>query len=103
MDLHLETRLFEIVAVELQVPVAKVGRRVSLRKELGMDSVAAVNIVFAVEEEFGIHVAETELQDVDTVEAILEVLSRESGAVPSGTSLLENGRPKPRRSPDRSV
>jgi len=74
-----EARLFEIVATELQIPIGSIVRGVSLRKNLGMDSVAAVNIIFAVEEEFGIHVPETELEHVDTVDAILALLDRLAG------------------------
>jgi acyl carrier protein len=72
-------RLFQIIATELQIPVANVVRGVSLRKKLGMDSVAAVNIIFALEEEFGIHVPETELEHIDTVDAILALLDRLAG------------------------
>ena len=79
MNVDVETRLLELIATELQVPVANVLRGISLRKKLGMDSVAAVNIIFAVEEEFGIHVPETELEHVDTVDAILALLDRLAG------------------------
>ena len=85
----LERRLIEIVATELQVPVTDVVRGISLRKELGMDSVAAINIVFAVEEEFAIHVPETELEHVDTLDAILALLDRlgpDAGSTPSATN-----------------
>lgn len=101
MNAQVETRLFEIVATELQVPVEKVVRGVSLRKELGMDSVAAVNIVFAIEEEYGIRVPEAELEHVDSVDAILALVERLSGNdVPATRNdarhAIPNGRPNGR-------
>jgi acyl carrier protein len=58
------------------MPVDKIRSGVSLRKELGMDSVAALNILFAAEEAFDIHVPETELEGVDDVDAVLELVER---------------------------
>jgi acyl carrier protein len=79
MDPGLVQRVREIVAVELQRPVADVQRGVSLRKDLGMDSIAALNIVFAVEEALGIHVPETELEGIDDLDAMFELLERVEG------------------------
>jgi len=76
MDAYDEMRLLGIVAVELQLPIGKVRRDVSLRKDLGMDSVAALNILFAVEEAFGIRVPEGELERVDDIDAILTLIER---------------------------
>jgi acyl carrier protein len=70
------SKLASIIAVELQMPVDKIRSGVSLRKELGMDSVAALNILFAAEEAFDIHVPETELEGVDDVDAVLELVER---------------------------
>jgi acyl carrier protein len=98
MNTDVEARLLEIIATELQVPLANVVRGISLRKKLGMDSVAAVNIVFAVEEEFGIRVPETELEHVDSVEAILALLDRLASDAgqkshPFETEISRSGRP----------
>lgn len=41
-----------------------------------MDSVAALNILFAAEEAFGIQVPETELERVDDLDAIVALLER---------------------------
>ena len=79
MDSNVRARLAEIVAWELQVPVAEVRSGRSLRKDLGMDSVAALNIVFAAEEAFGIRIPETELEEVDDVDAIVALVERHNG------------------------
>ena len=72
-------RLRELIAVELQLPVDEVRTGVSLRKDLGMDSVAALNILFAAEEEFEIRVPEAELEGVDDVDAVFMLLERYRG------------------------
>jgi acyl carrier protein len=86
MSMDLERRIQEIVATELQVSVDKVVPGMSLRKGLGMDSVAAVNIIFAVEEEFGVRVPEKELEHVDTVDSILALLRKLIDSVDSSAS-----------------
>jgi len=76
-------KLVEIVAEELQLPTEKVRGGGSLRKDLGMDSVAALNILFAAEEAFDVHVPETELEGVDDLDAVLALIVRHRGSPPS--------------------
>jgi acyl carrier protein len=74
MDSELQERIRQIIAEELQRPSSDVCSGTSLRRELGMDSVAAINIVFAIEELFGVHVPETELEDVDDMDEIVNLV-----------------------------
>jgi len=76
MDNQARERVTEIIACELQLPREKVRTGLSLRKDLGMDSVAALNIVFAAEEAFGIRIPEVELEAVDDVDAIIDLVER---------------------------
>jgi acyl carrier protein len=39
-----------------------------------MDSVAAINIVFAIEDTFGVHVPEAELEEVDDMDQIIDLV-----------------------------
>lgn len=78
-----ESILREIIAAELQVPVERVQRGLSFRKDLGMDSVAALNILFAAEESFEIRVAAGELETVDELEGIMELVERHRNEVSS--------------------
>jgi acyl carrier protein len=50
----LSEKVREIIAVELQVDESRVVPMASLRADLGMDSIAALNILFAAEEAFGL-------------------------------------------------
>jgi len=61
----------DIIAVELQVDPAKVVPAALLRDDLGMDSIAAANILFAAEETFGLPSIDIiELGNVNTVEEV---------------------------------
>ena len=74
MEFSLE-KLEEIIAVELDVERKKVTPEASLH-QLGMDSVAALNIVFAVQETFGIDKIDVEelvaIETVDDMRAFIE-------------------------------
>jgi acyl carrier protein len=77
----LNDKLREIIAVELQLDPQRVQPEANLRQDLGMDSVAALNILFAAEEVFGISAIDvTELASVATV-ADVEALVRQHVAL----------------------
>ena len=72
----LTEKVREILSVELRVNADEIIDDRKLRADLGMDSVAALNILFAAEEAFGIQGIEiTELATVTTV-ADVECLIR---------------------------
>ncbi len=78
---NLQARIRDIIAVELQLDADKVVPDANLRQDLGMDSVAALNILFAAEETFGIGAIDVaELAKVATV-ADVEMLVREHVAL----------------------
>lgn len=61
-------KLREILSTELQIDRERVVSQAQLRGDLGMDSVAALNILFATEEAFGIEgIDVTEIARVATV------------------------------------
>jgi acyl carrier protein len=82
-----KARLRELIAIELQLPVEEVQGGLSLRRDLGMDSVAALNIIFAAEEEFDVRVPETELGDVDDLDAVWRLIERHRPTGPPGTAI----------------
>jgi acyl carrier protein len=76
MDTQVQERVRQIIADELQRPCDDVRSGASLRKDLGMDSVAAINIVFAIEDTFGVHVPEAELETVDDMDQIIALVEQ---------------------------
>jgi acyl carrier protein len=74
-------RIRDIIAVELQLDPSEVQPRAQLRADLGMDSVAALNILFGIEEAFGLAAIDvTKLANVTTVEDV-EALARQQIAL----------------------
>ena len=86
MDTNVRALVAEIIACELQLPLENVRSGMSLRKDLGMDSVAALNIVFAAEEAFGICIPESELETADDIDAILTLVERHRNGSSSVTA-----------------
>ena len=76
METHVQEQVRRIIAVELQRSTSDVCSGASLRKDLGMDSVAAINIVFAIEDVFGVHVPETEFEHIDDIDEIVRLLAQ---------------------------
>ena len=67
----LSGRIRDIIAVELQIDRDKVVPTALLRGDLGMDSIAALNILFAAEEAFGLPSIDVkELVNVNTVHEV---------------------------------
>jgi acyl carrier protein len=71
------TKIREIISVELRIDEAQVSSSARLRSDLGMDSVSALNILFAAEEAFGIEGIEvTEIATVTTVADVESLVRR---------------------------
>ena len=68
-------KIREILAIELRIDEGNIRPSARLRVDLGMDSVAALNILFAAEEAFGISGIEVgeiaAVVTVDDVEALV--------------------------------
>ena len=80
----LQERVREILAVELQVAPESVVPQASLRADLGMDSVAALNVLFAAQETFGVdEIDPMELADVLTVADVEALVQRHLECAPA--------------------
>ena len=80
----LHERIRDIIAVELQLDRAQILPEASLRADLGMDSIAALNILFAAEETFGLPAIDVkELANVTTVADVESFLRARIGALAS--------------------
>ncbi|MFM8868282.1 MAG: acyl carrier protein, partial [Ilumatobacteraceae bacterium] len=67
MDQQLFDRFVKCAVVVLSVDAAKVTPEAKFNEDLDADSLDLVELVMALEEEFGIEVPESELEGVDTV------------------------------------
>ncbi len=76
-----EASVVKQIAVEMGVEEAQVRRAGSLRGDVGMDSVAAANILFALEELFEV---ELDLDEVISVDSVADVVALLLAAERSG-------------------
>lgn len=65
-----------LIAIELNVLEQQVWQAQSLRVDLGMDSIAAANLLFAIEEEFGISLELDRVEKIETLSQIAELVIR---------------------------
>ncbi len=70
-------KIREEIVRELEIPSARVSDSASLRKEYGMDSVAAVTIVFRLENELGLEIDIKKLAGIDTIDQLRALLVKE--------------------------
>ena len=62
--------IVQVIAIELETTEAEVRAAASLRNNLGMDSIAAANVLFSLEEELGV---ELDLDEVESLDSVAEI------------------------------
>jgi acyl carrier protein len=77
-DVH-ET-IVRLIAIELKVSEQDVRKARSLKNDLSMDSIAAANLLFALEEEYGIEMNLDDVSTLDTLPELEDVVSRSLAA-----------------------
>jgi len=73
-----EERVHDIVVEHLGVKVEKVNDIARLDEDLGADSLDAVELCMAVEDEFGIRISDAEIQTLKTVGEIITLVKGRS-------------------------
>ena len=61
-------KIRSVISQELEVDLASLLDNASLREEYGLDSVAAVNIIFALEKDLGLEIDTKQLAHVDSID-----------------------------------
>lgn len=72
---QLRCAVVRILSVELKSSEERICRARSLRNELGLDSIAAANATFALEDEFGVDIEIGADDTFDTLEGLVELLA----------------------------
>jgi len=70
-----EEKIKAIVAERLRVEVAKILPNANFVNDLGADSLDQVELVMALEDEFGLEIADEEAQKLDTVGKAIEYVN----------------------------
>ena len=66
--MEINKRVQELIGEQLGVPIEKVIPSASFVKDLGADSLDLVELVMALEEEYGIEIPDTDAEKIQTVQ-----------------------------------
>merc|ERR1719316_2494654 len=72
MSADVEEKVKKMIAENLSVDLPKVVNEASFIGDLGADSLDAVELLMALEEEFGVEIPEEEAQKLTTVQAVID-------------------------------
>lgn len=72
----LQKRVSEIVAEQLGVDISEVTLESSFIDDLGADSLDTVELVMALEEEFGVEIPDEDAEKITTVKEALEYIQQ---------------------------
>ena len=73
-------KLKELVVDQLGVEEDEVTMEATMQDDLGADSLDLVDLVMSVEEEFGVKVADEDLENIKTVGALVEYIEGHTNA-----------------------
>ena len=77
--MNIEEKVKHIIADQLSVEEAQVKPEASFINDLGADSLDTVELIMALEEEFGIEISDEEAEKIQTVQAAIDYIKAHSG------------------------
>ena len=72
--MNVEEKVKSIIADQLSVDEAQVKPEASFINDLGADSLDTVELIMALEEEFGIEISDEEAEKIQTVQAAIDFI-----------------------------
>ncbi|KAL5494897.1 hypothetical protein ACEPAI_359 [Sanghuangporus weigelae] len=72
----IQARIFDVVKSFEKVDPSKVSETAAFAEDLGLDSLDAVEVVMAVEEEFGIEIPDAEADEIKTVQQAIDYIAK---------------------------
>jgi acyl carrier protein len=76
----INNKVIEIVAEALSVEVDQITPSSNLVDDLGADSLARVELVMQIEEEFDIEISDSDSEKILTVQAIIDYINKKKAA-----------------------
>ncbi|KAF5374951.1 hypothetical protein D9758_000196 [Tetrapyrgos nigripes] len=77
---NIESRVLDVLKGFEKVDQSKLTTSASFSKDLGLDSLDAVEVVMAVEEEFAIEIPDAEADEIQTVQQAIDYVSKTPAA-----------------------
>ena len=75
MEKSVEKRVFEIIVEQLGVSEEEVTMEASFIDDLGADSLDLVELIMAMEEEFGLEISDEDAEKIQTVQDVINYIS----------------------------
>jgi len=74
--MDVQEKIIEIISSQLSVPKEKVVPQASFTDDLGADSLDLVELVMAMEEEFGMEIADEDAEKLQTVQDTIDYVKQ---------------------------
>jgi acyl carrier protein len=74
-DQEIEQKVKELLAKKFDIEIAKIKPESRLAEDLGVDSFGAVELMFELEEIFGLKIADSDIDHIRTVNDVVAALS----------------------------
>jgi len=79
---EIEQRIIALLAKKLEVDSSKITAETRLAEDLGVDSFGAVELMFEIEEAFGLKIPDSEIEHVRKVSDITGYIVKYTGQTP---------------------
>ena len=77
--MDIQEKVIDIISSQLSVPKEKVVPQASFTDDLGADSLDLVELVMAMEEEFGMEIADEDAEKLQTVKDTIDYITQHTG------------------------
>jgi acyl carrier protein len=69
-----ESRLKQVISVLLGIPVENIKNHHSFTRDLGADSLDTIEMIMALEDEFGLEISDEEAKDLTTIQEAIDYI-----------------------------
>lgn len=74
--MEVKDRVIELLAADLDVPKTRIKGSSDIREDLKADSLAIIDIMMGIEEEFGLKVENVDFEEIRTVDDLVKKIDR---------------------------
>jgi len=79
--MSIEDRVVEIVVEQLDVTKDECAPEASFMDDLGADSLDIVELIMAMEENFGVEISDDELVQIKTIQDVIDFIKKKRGMI----------------------